>query len=255
MSSLAAGYSLTPGRRLVRFSVRSLARLITGLVADYSVTGVDQVPAKGPLLVVTNHLGLLDGPLLLAGFPRTLDAVVLDRMLAAPWVGTLLRWYGVVPVQRDRFDRHVLAASLEILRSGRALLIAPEAGVSDEAALRDARHGAAYLAVTTGAPVLPVAITGTETVHGVWDYAARKMSFRGLDQLARWPWGGDRPGLRLNLTLGAPFTLEAAGNSWRDKRETLRQATQRLMEQLAALLPPQYRGKYGNPVEADTPNE
>lgn len=231
---------------MVRSSVRSVARIMMALLADWSVSGVDRVPAKGPLLVVINHLGLLDAPLLVASCPRPLDGIVVDTMLDAPVVGPLLRWYGVIPVRRDSYDREVLVKARAVLDSGRALVVAPEAGVSESGALRQARDGVAYLAASTGAFLLPAAITGTEWVHGVWDQATRKLNFRGVDWLAFWR--RDQPRLNLKLTFGNPFTLEVAGASWAEKRQELRLASQRLMGQLAALLPPQYRGVY-----ADTP--
>ena len=143
MDALTVEPVLTARRRLFRFAMRNTMRALLRTVTDFEVTGLDRVPAEGPLLVVMNHLGLLDSPLLLAAFPRSLDGVILDQMLGAPVVGLLLRWYGVIPVKRDRFDRTVLQQAVAVLRSGRAVAIAPEAGVSDSGALRQARAGAA----------------------------------------------------------------------------------------------------------------
>ncbi|MBC8254628.1 MAG: 1-acyl-sn-glycerol-3-phosphate acyltransferase [Ardenticatenia bacterium] len=233
---------LTARRRLFRWSVRSLMQAIMRTVSDCRIEGIDEIPAEGPLLVVMNHLGLLDAPLLLARFPRPLDAVMLDQMVEMPVLGKLLRWYGVIPVRRDHFDRQVLQRALAVLRGGRALAIAPEAGVSDSGALRQSRAGVAYLAVESRAPLLPVAITGTEKIHGMWDAAAGKLSLRGLDHLAFWR--REHPRLELKVTFGRPFTLEAVEKSWREKRRALRAATDEIMGQVAALLPSQYRGVY-----------
>jgi 1-acyl-sn-glycerol-3-phosphate acyltransferase len=237
---------LTARRRLFRWSMRSLMHAIVGTVSDYRIEGIGEIPAEGPLLVVMNHLGLLDAPLLLARFPRPLDAVVLDQMVEMPLLGRLLRWYGVIPVRRDRVDRQVLKRALALLRGGRALAIAPEAGIGDTGALRQSRAGVAYLAVESRAPLLPVAITGTEKVHGLWDAAAGKLSFRGLDHLAFWR--RDHPRLELKVTFGRPFTLDAVGQTWREKRQALRTATDEIMGQVAALLPSQYRGVYQDQV-------
>lgn len=238
---------LTARRRLFRALFRNMMRALVGTVSRYEVEGTQWIPRKGPLLVVMNHLGLLDGPLLLASFPRQLEAVVLDQMLDVPVLGKWLRWYGVLPVRRDRFDRTVLQRSVAVLRSGRALAISPEAGISGSGALRMARSGAAYMALHAEAPVLPVAITGTERVQGAWDSVAEKVSFRGLEQLAFWR--SDRPRLELKLIFGRPFDLESAGNSWREKRRALRRGTDEMMERLAALLPSQYQGVYDGALE------
>ncbi len=241
---------LTPTRRLYRHAMRNLMRGLVGLLADYQIAGADQVPREGPVLVILNHLGLLDGPLLLGTFPRPLEGIVLDQMLQVPVLGQLLRWYGVIPVGRDRFDRTVLTRAEAVLRSGRPLAIAPEAGVSESGALRAARAGAAYLAVQTQVPIIPAAITGTETVHGAWDAPARKLSFRGLENLALWR--PDRSPVSIRLTFGSPFTLEDVGHNWREKREAVRAATEQMMARLAALLPPQYQGVYRRPAELPT---
>lgn len=238
---------LTAQRRVFRFCLRNLMRAIVGTVSSYEISGVEWIPREGPLLVVMNHLGLLDGPLMLATFPRQLEAVILDQMLDVPVLGKWLQWYGVLPVRRDRFDRNVLRRGIAVLRSGRALGIAPEAGVSGSGALEQARAGAAYLAVHAGVPVLPAAITGSETLHGIWDAVANKVSFRGLGHLAFWR--RDRSRLELKLSFGPPFNLEAAGQTWREKRRALRRATDELMARIAVLLPPQYQGAYGEALE------
>ncbi len=240
---------LTARRRLFRWSMRSLAQAIMGTVSDCRIEGMGEIPAEGPLLVVMNHLGLLDAPLLLARFPRPLEAVMLDQMVEMPFFGKLMRWYGVIPVRRDRFDRQVLKRALAVLRGGRALVIAPEAGIGDTGALRQSRAGVAYLAVESSAPLLPVAITGTEKVHGTWDAAAGKLSFRGLDHLAFWR--RDHPRLELKVTFGRPFKLAAVGQTWREKRSALRTATDDIMAQIAALLPSQYRGVYHDQVTGE----
>ena len=231
---------------MFRKVMRTLMRRVLGTIASYEVEGKENIPAEGPLLVVLNHLSFLDAPLILAGFPRSLEAIVLDHMLEIPVVGQWLRWYGVIPVKRDRFDRNVFRLGIAALHSGRALAVAPEAGVSDTGALVQARAGAAYLAVQAKAPVLPVAVTGTETVTGVWDTLAQNLSFRGLGHLAFWR--SDRPKQQYRLTFGRPFNLEAAGQGWREKRKALRAATDEMMARIASLLPPQYQGFYQDTI-------
>lgn len=232
---------MTPLRHLARFSLITIFKTIL-MAVDYEVEGAERVPKKGPLLVVTNHLGLLDAPLILANFPRALDAVVLDSVLESPFLGQMLKWYGVIPVKRDRFDRNVIKQSIAALRSGRAIGIAPEAGVSETESLRKARDGAAYLAVKAGVPILPIAVTGTETVHGIWDHVAQKTSFVGIENLAFWNRNREKPSLR--MVIGNPFNLDELSQNWRDRREALRGTTDVIMRQIAALLPEQYRGVY-----------
>lgn len=192
--------------------------------------------------MVFNHLGLLDGPAILAGFPRQLEGIVDAEMFRVPVLGKLLDWYGFVSVKRGEYDRQVVTRAKAILESGRVLAISPEAGISETGALRKARTGAAYLATLAKAPILPVGITGTEKVHGLWDSAVGKATVRGSEYLALWR--AKRPRLQIRLAFGQPFNLEAAGQNWRERRNALGTATDELMERIADLLPSSYRGTY-----------
>jgi 1-acyl-sn-glycerol-3-phosphate acyltransferase len=214
------------------------------LTVDFEVEGTDHVPRKGPFLLVMNHLGLLDGPVVIATSPRTLEAVVDHQMLDVPVSGKILRWYGIVPVRRDQFDRNVVRQALSLLESGRPVGISPEAGISSSGALKEARDGAAYLALRANVPVLPVGITGTETLHGAWDAVAGKVSLRGMEQLAFWR--RRREKIHINLAYGAPFDLGWAGQAWHERREAIQAASDEIMARIAALLPDSYRGVYSD---------
>ena len=244
---LAVDPVLTARRMAFRTGMQRFMRGLLSAVSDYHVEGLDQMPQKGPLLVVLNHLGLLDAPLMLAGLPQPPDVIMLDQMLDIPVLGRFLRWYGIIPVTRDGYDRAALRRGVAVLRSGRILAIAPEAGVSESGRLEDAQAGAAYLAMLANVPVLPAALVGTETIQGLWDEVTQKLSFRGLHNLI--PWSSEREKPQLKLTFGHPFSLETAGQSWREKREALRSATDEIMGRIAALLPVQYRGVYDGAME------
>ena len=211
---------LTAPRRLFRFALRGVLGGLVRTVADLDVKGVQGVPVEGPLLVVMNHLGLLDGPAFLTSFPRTVEGIVDAEMFKVP----------------------VVTRARAILESGRALVISPEAGISETGALRRARAGAAYLAVLAQAPILPVGITGTENLHGLWDSAMGKVNVRGAEYLALWR--SKRPRLQIKLAFGQPFNLKAAGQSWRERRRSLGAATEELIGRIADQLPSYNRGAY-----------
>jgi 1-acyl-sn-glycerol-3-phosphate acyltransferase len=211
-------------------------------MADFRIEGSTEIPSTGPLLVVMNHLGLFDGPALVASFPRPLDGIVAAEMFDVPVLGRLLDWYGFISVKRGEFDRQVVTRAKALLESGRALVISPEAGISETGSLRQARAGAAYLAVQAKALVLPVAITGTEKVHGLWDATTKKVRLRGADYLAFWR--SKRPKLEIKLTYGRPFNVGAVGKSWRERRRVLGAVSDEMMGRIAELLPSRYRGIY-----------
>jgi 1-acyl-sn-glycerol-3-phosphate acyltransferase len=234
-------------RRGYRTLLTRFFRTILRLTVDFEVEGANHVPREGPFLMVMNHLGLLDGPMVIATTPRRLEAVVDYQLLDVPVVGKVLRWYGVVPVRRDQFDRNVFRQALGLLESGRPVAISPEAGISSSGALRAARGGAAYLALRAQVPILPAGITGTETLHGAWDAMAEKVSFRGIEQLAFWRRG--RPKMQIHLWYGRPFDLDWAGQSWQQRREAIETASDEIMARIAALLPESYRGVYSDVLE------
>ena len=234
--------ALTAPRRLFRLFMRGVLRTFVRIGARVQMEGLDRVPAEGPLVVTINHLGYLDAFVMAATFPRQLEAVMAAEMLEIPIVRQIVTWYGVVPVRRGQFDRQVLSRSMALLKQGRAVGISPEAGVSETAALRQARDGAAYLAVQTGARILPVAVTGTESIQGIWDSEERRLTFKGMEAFEFWRLR--RPKLDIDLIYGKPFDVDAMGRTWREKRRAMRDATDEIMRQIAALLPTRYQGVY-----------
>ncbi len=191
------------------------------------MSGRENLPQGGPLIVVANHLAHLDGPLLLASLPWLMEGIALSDLGRVPVTGQLLRLYGVIWVRRDEYDRELLRRALAVLAEGKVLALTPEARMSVTGALERARTGAAYLALKSGAPVLPIAITGTEKIYGAW---------------RRWR----RP--RVTVTIGQAFHLPPVALKGAGRHEVLRQAADEIMLHIARLLPPEYRGVYAELV-------
>lgn len=109
------------------------------------------------------------------------------------------------------------------------IAIAPEGRESLTGAMEEGTSGAAYMALKTGAALLPVALTGTEN----------RALIANLRRLRR---------TRMTLTIGAPFHLEAGG----DRQADIQRGTEQIMQTIAKLLPPAYRGVYNQEgLEAD----
>ena len=124
----------------------------------------DRFPRTGPVLMTPNHLGLLDGPLLGAIAPRMLHQ--LGKIEAFGGLqGRVLRRIGQIPVDRSSYDVLAVRQSIQVLRDGRVLNIYPE-GTRGPGDFGRIRTGVAYLAMVTGAPILPVALLGTRLPHG-----------------------------------------------------------------------------------------
>jgi 1-acyl-sn-glycerol-3-phosphate acyltransferase len=210
-------------RRCYRAFWRGLFKLLIRLLTKSTVEGLENFPRQGPALVVINHLGDTDTPLLLSALPASIDALGKVELYDFPVLGKLMEWYGTIWLHRGQPDRRAIKAALEGLAEGRFILIAPEGRMSLVGGLEEGQYGAAYLATKADVPVVPVTLTGTENAH----------VYGCLKRLQRAP---------ITLKVGKPFRLSVQAG----RRETLREGTRQIMEALANLLPEDYRGSYRN---------
>jgi 1-acyl-sn-glycerol-3-phosphate acyltransferase len=185
------------------------------------------VPRDEGVLFVSNHLNYADPWLLLASAPRRSTFLAMQKLFSWPVVGLLARMIGALPVRDDGPALEVTRATLRALRGGRAVLVFPEGERSRVPGLLQASSGAALLAYRSGCLVVPVAITGTERVS--------------------WPGMLMRPlfGPRVTVCFGEPFRLPPVE---RLNTATLKDGAGAIMRRLAALLPAEYRGVYGDPA-------
>jgi 1-acyl-sn-glycerol-3-phosphate acyltransferase len=174
-------------------------------------------------VIVFNHLGDTDAVLMMATLPFESPAEGIGKIeLNEHWlVGPVFRAYGIIWVHRGQPDRKALRAALDGLAEGRLITLAPEGRQSLIGGLEEGHAGAAFLALKSGAPIVPIAMTGTENskVYGT------------LKQWKRAP---------VTLKVGKPFHLEVHA----DRQKTLQEGTRQIMRALAGLLPETYRGQY-----------
>ncbi|WP_225754375.1 1-acyl-sn-glycerol-3-phosphate acyltransferase [Actinotalea sp. Marseille-Q4924] len=137
---------------------RQIGRFLAHVVWDTEVLDAHHVPLDGPVIISANHIGFVDGPLVHGVVPRGTHILVKEEMFRGP-VGSVLRAAGQIPVDRHG-GRPALAAGLGVLRRGGAVGIFPE-GVRGRGDATQARAGVAWLAVNSGAPVVPTAVLGT----------------------------------------------------------------------------------------------
>ncbi|NHN57010.1 1-acyl-sn-glycerol-3-phosphate acyltransferase [Calidifontibacter sp. DB0510] len=191
---------------------RNLARIVYQAKAVHP----ERVPATGPVLIVSNHTGFLDGPVIFCLAPRTVHFLV-KRAYFTSVVGVLLRGVGQIPISQNTGDRQALADARSLLTRGHAVGIFPE-GTRGAGAVSAAQQGTAWLALQTGATIVPAATLGT----------------RGRRGKNSWP----RPRSPIRVVFGEPFELPPyAGVTG---RERLRLATElvrtRLAEQVRAAI-------------------
>ncbi|GAA1975634.1 hypothetical protein GCM10009798_41130 [Nocardioides panacihumi] len=186
--------------------LRSLARRRLSRQYDVRVTGAEHLPRRGPVVVAANHIGWLDGPLLGIVLPRPVHAWTKDDMFTGR-TGTFLAQAGQIPIDRFHPDPRAVKAALRVLRAGNAVGIFPE-GNRGDGEVRRFHRGAAYLALASGAPVVPVALFGTRLPGGALD---------------------SRPpaGSRIDVVVGAPVPVEC--QPWPRTREQV-EALSRLLQ-------------------------
>ena len=146
-----------PPRWKTRWS-RPLGRVLDHIVYSTKVLGRENIPATGPVVFAANHLSYLDGPVMVGASSRYMHVMVRHDMFKG-FLGWVLHASGQIPVNRSG-DRAALAYAREVLDRGDCIGILPEGtrGTGDASTMNS---GVAWLALNSGAAVVPVAILGT----------------------------------------------------------------------------------------------
>jgi len=191
---------------------------------SWEAKGRGNVPLSGPLIVVANHVHVIDGELLLFGVSRWITFIAKEPLFHYPMLGSLLRWAGAlaIPRQSTLSDIKGLLQQVEqTLNKGSVIGIFPEGKRSHQGKLQAGKPGLALLASRMHIPILPVGISGTDKIHGI-----------------SWLW--KRPHIVINI--GKPFYLpQPDGRVTKLQRKALADL---MMQKIAALLPPEYQGVY-----------
>lgn len=139
--------------------MRTIVRPLFDLRWDIHERGQGKVPETGPVILASNHVGWLDGPLLFVKVPRPTHALVKEEEFVGG-LGRLLRFVGQIKVSRTRNDTGALRRATQALAAGQAVLIYPE-GTRGGGEFEAFKGGVSWLALVSGAPIVPVAIFGT----------------------------------------------------------------------------------------------
>jgi len=210
---------------------RILIRLSTHALCRINANGIESVPNKGPLIVVSNHTGQLEVAVffgLLAKRPITGWA----KMEA--WDNAFINWlfnlWGLIPLRRGEADTSALRKAVKALEEGYIFGIAPEGTRNITGRLKRAHPGAVILALHSGAPILPIVHWGGEK------FLRNLVRFKRTDFYVR---------------VGKPFKLKI--DKVKITREIRQQITDEIMLHIAELLPSQYRGEYENMLKPSQP--
>lgn len=183
---------------------------------------LDKIPMKGPLIVVSNHTGQIEVPVIFALLqPRKFTGWA----KVETWNNWFLNWifdlWGMIPIRRGEADTSALRKAEKALTDGMIFGIAPEGTRNKTGRLLRAYPGAVLLAVRTGVPILPLAHWGGEVY------------LKNLKRLKR---------TDFHIRVGKPFKLDLDGVKM--TREVRQQIADEMMLRVAELMPPEYRGEY-----------
>ena len=210
--------------------VRSTCALALRRLFGLDVSGLEGLPDKEPFILAANHHNYLDGIVLGVAVPRPISFLVMPRVFrASPLHPAFHRGIGSIPVNLERPDPGAIKSALRVLGGGGIVGIFPEGPFSREGHLMPGLSGVAMIALRSGVPVVPAAVTGTyEALCGRRFYVPR------LTRLA----------VRFGKPLRFPLPIREQPGHPRGRHADREDITRRIMSHIAALL------DAGRPVSA-----
>lgn len=216
----------------VKFFSRLLLAPLARLIFRPKVRGRGNVPRTGGVLLASNHLAFIDSVVVTLVAPRSVSFMAKSEYFTGKGIrGWLMRSFftgvGAVPVDRAavKSAQDALDAGLTVLQAGEAFSIYPEGTRSRDGRLYRGRTGVAWLALTAGVPVIPVALTGT-------------------DELQPGGTGGLRLA-RVTVEFGEPMDLSVFGPA--SSGRARRAATDAVMAAIQKMSGQQVAGDYNEP--------
>ncbi len=206
----------------MRWLMRAITR--TFLIGLFKVSGLENVPRAGPVIICPNHSATLDPPMVPAFAPRgdTWSMAKSEYFDKGGFVEWIFRRYHAFPVVRHTADRTALRTAFDILKSGHALIIYPEGTRVESGVLAEPEPGAGFIAQRAACPVVPVGLTGTREC---------------LPKGAHWP-----RRTRVSITFGKPFRV--LSNRLDGAKVSRQEAAEAIMVEIAELLPEHQRGAF-----------
>jgi 1-acyl-sn-glycerol-3-phosphate acyltransferase len=183
---------------------------------------LEKIAPVGPLIVVSNHISFLEVPLIFTHLqPRPVTGFAKAESWDNPLYRMLFNLWGAIPIKRGEADLSAMRKGIEALQQGKILGISPEGTRSRDGCLRRGHPGVVTLALNSGAPLQPLVYFGGESLN------------QNLRRLRR---------TDFHIRVGEPFYLDPDGD--KVTKEARQKMVDEIMYQIAALLPPPYRGFY-----------
>ena len=205
------GCPLTP---IGRYIIKPLCPVFKPLfrkVFNIGISGVENIPLRGPYIVASNHRSHLDPPVLNSAFPEPLVFLAKEELFKPP-LGWFIKHMRAVPLKRSAKDIETLEMTLGLLKSGCPVAIFPEGTRARPREFLRPKPGVGLLAVKSGVPVIPVLIEGTDSV-----FPKGKM----------YP----KPGHPIRVIVGEPKSYK----DYEDNLKGYRKASLEIMERIKSL--------------------
>jgi 1-acyl-sn-glycerol-3-phosphate acyltransferase len=200
-----------------------MLRVAYRLLLDLDIQGRENVLPSGAMIMVINHTHFLDPLIPVALLRPDIFPMAKVEVFEGKW-----RWmfeaYGAFPVRRGQADMNALKQAFKILRAGHVVLMAPEGTRARSGGLQPAHEGVALIAARANVPVLPIA-----------QWGGRDAFDKNWKQFRRTP---------IHVRIGAPVWVSITER--KPSRDEIRGITDEIMSTLARMLPPAYRGAYGD---------
>lgn len=200
--------------------------LVQRLFYRIAVEGLDNVPARGSVVLAANHTTYHDIFILGCTSPRQIHFMAKQELFDSNWfLSMYLTRAGVFPVRRGENDRKAIATALSHLKDGRVLGMFPEG--KRYPALRRGKSGVARLAIKTNTPIVPIGIVG-----------AKELDFRR--RLRQWRRD------RIVIRYGEPILIAAQRETTGSEQDLVQKVTTEMMHKIAGLIPAELRGVYAD---------
>ncbi|KAA3643493.1 MAG: 1-acyl-sn-glycerol-3-phosphate acyltransferase [Chloroflexi bacterium] len=210
-------YSLkSPRRRILRAGMRGFGRGLFNTLSRTQVNNKENFPKGGPLIVVGNHIAVIEVALMVVYSPWQIEMMGAGDLPFEPGLGWVVHTYGFIPVRRGSTDRASMEKGLEVLAQGGIVGIFPEGGIWSTQ-LKKAQSGVAWLSYRAQAPILPIGFGG---VAG---------ALKGMFELKR-------PEMVMNVGKPIPPIQDREGIS---KKQMFADGAETVMRAIEELIPPE----------------
>jgi 1-acyl-sn-glycerol-3-phosphate acyltransferase len=196
-------------------------KIVLCLFAKLTISGQERVPQVGPIIVASNHLSIIDPAIVAQAIPRRVRFLAKNSLFKNLFVRKFLTAYGAHAISRSGHDNNAIRWSIDTLSNNEIVGIFPE-GTRHRNGMHIGLNGCALLALQTGAPVIPVGITGTENLDNLWHLV--------------FPTG------KIHIAVGEPFVSDNLNSS--PTKSELESTTRMIMHRIANTLPDAYQGIY-----------